>query len=103
MIKYLSQVLALHAFIVGVALLVFINDTLIGENFIPASTAVGLAGGSFVAATTGATESMDVHASFGWETTEQIAAHVVLYGLQFVIGVYSAYLVGKPRGVSIDD
>lgn len=75
----------------------------IGENFIPASTAVGLAGGSFVAATTGATESMDVHASFGWETTEQIAAHVVLYGLQFVIGVYSAYLVGKPRGVSIDD
>ena len=90
--------------LVGNHIIAMKNDPAkIGENFMPASTAVGLAGGSFVAATTGATESMDVHASFGWETTEQIASHVVLYGLQFVIGVYSAYLVGKPRGVSIDD
>lgn len=75
----------------------------IGENFMPASTTAGLAGGSLVVGTLGASETMDVHAGFGWETTEQIASHVVLYGLQFVIGVYSAYLVGKPRGVSIDD
>jgi hypothetical protein len=76
----------------------------IGENFVPLSTAVGLAGGSFVAATSGATESMDIHSSIGgWETTEQIASHVIMYALQLVIGAYSAYLVGKPRGVSIDD
>lgn len=76
----------------------------IGENFMPISTTLGLAGGSFVAATTGAADILDVHAGIGgWETKEQIASHVILYGLQFVIAAYSAYLVGKPRGVKLDD
>jgi len=76
----------------------------IGENFMPASTSVGLVGGALVAATTGATESMDIHAGIGgWETKEQIASHVILYAMQFSVAVYSAYLVGKPRGVKLDD
>ncbi len=91
--------------LVGNHLVAMKNDPAkIGENFVPISTAVGLAGGSFVAATTGAAESMDIHAGIGgWETKEQIASHVILYTLQLVIGAYSAYLVGKPRGASIDD
>ncbi len=76
----------------------------IGENFMPISTTMGILGATGVAATVGASETMDLHSGIGgWETNQQIAAHVILYAIQFAIGAYSAYLVGKPRGVSIDD
>lgn len=75
----------------------------IGENFMPISTTVGLLGGAGVAATCGAAETMDLHAGIGgWETNQQIAAHIALYTIQAVIGAYSAYLVGKPRGATLD-
>jgi len=75
----------------------------IGENFMPLSTTAGLVGGAAVAATCGAAETYDLHAGIGgWETNQQIAAHLALYTIQGVIAAYSAYLVGKPRGVSID-
>ena len=76
----------------------------IGENFMPVSTAAGLAGGSLVAATVGATENYNLHAGIGgWETWQQIASHLSLYLIQASIAAYSAYLVGKPRGVTLDD
>ena len=76
----------------------------IGENFMPISTAVGLLGVSGVGATVGAVEQYDLHAGIGgWETNQQIASHLALYLMQGIIAAYSAYLVGKPRGVTLDD
>lgn len=75
----------------------------IGENFMPISTTMGLLGGAGVAATSGLSEEADLHAAIGgWETKEQIAMHIGLFALQAVTAAYSAYLVGKPRGVTLD-
>lgn len=76
----------------------------IGENFMPISTMAGLAGASAVAASAGGSEYLDIHGLIGgWESNQQIAMHVIVYIGQALLTAYSAYLVGKPRGASIDD
>jgi len=80
------------------------NPAKIGENFMPASTATGMAGLIGTAATAGlpimdSMAAMDLHAMIGgYNEPMGILAHVAIYAMQAAAGSYSAYLVGKPRG-----